>query len=97
MKRFEMTPTRCRVILALAECNMSANAASNQLFLDRSCVHYHIKRIKEITGKDPRKFFDLVDLVAMVKGEKAWTITDYAIEQSEILGPWAEQAIKGDM
>ena len=96
MKSFEMTPTRCRVILALAECDMSANAASKKLFMDSSTVVYHIRRIKAITGKDPRKFFDLVDLVAMVKGEREWTITDIVLEHSETLSPWAEKAIKGD-
>lgn len=73
-KKDEITPVRKAVILALAECNMSGNAAAKKLFLDQSCVSYHIKLIKAITGKNPRKFYDLVDLVAMVKGEKEWTI-----------------------
>ena len=70
MKANEMTPTRYAVILALADCNMSANAASQKLFIDRSTVDYHIRRIKAITGKDPRNFWDLVDLLEIYEGEK---------------------------
>lgn len=65
----KMTPTRHAVILALADCNLSANAASQKLFIDRSTVDYHIERIKAITGKDPRKFWDLVDLLGIMEGE----------------------------
>lgn len=68
-RKDEITPMRCKVILALADCNMRANAAARKLFLDHSAVLYHIKLIKKITGKDPRKFYDLVELVYMVKGE----------------------------
>lgn len=66
MAKDEITQTRKSVILALADCNMRANAAARKLFLDNSCVLYHIKIIKAITGKDPRKFYDFVDLVEMV-------------------------------
>lgn len=69
MAKDEMTRTRCKVVLALADCNMRANAAARMLHLDHSCVLYHIKIIKNITGKDARNFYDLVDLVEMVKGE----------------------------
>lgn len=65
-KKDEVTPFRQKVILAFADCNMSGNAAAKKLFIDRSCVSYHINRIKAITGKDPRNFWDLVDLVDMV-------------------------------
>lgn len=70
MAKDEMTPMRCKVVLALADCNMRANAAARKLYLDHSAVLYHVKIIKNITGKDPRNFYDLVDLVEMVKEEK---------------------------
>lgn len=93
MAKYEMTATRCDIILALADCSMRAASAARKLYIDHATVLYHMKLIKLITGKDPKKFYDLADLVAMVKGEKAWTITDFAIEQSDPLSPWAEQAI----
>ena len=78
MQADKMTPTRCNVVMALADCNMSGSAAAKHLFIDRSCVSYHIKRIKAITGKDPRIFWDLMELVDMVmngefdKKEESW-------------------------
>lgn len=68
-RKDEMTRTRCEVVLALADCNMRANAAARKLYLDHSCVNYHIKLIKAITGLDPRKFYELAELVCMVKEE----------------------------
>ena len=62
-----MTRRRCEVVLALADCNMSANAAGSMLYMDHSCVEYHIKLIKKITGLDPKNFYDLAELVCMVK------------------------------
>lgn len=70
MQANKMTPTRYEVILALADCNLSANAASKKLFMHSSTVDYHIRRIKAITGKDPRNFWDLVDLLEIYEGEK---------------------------
>lgn len=70
MAKDEITPIRRAVILALADCRMRANAAARQLYLDHSCVLYHIKIIKNITGKDARNFYDLVELVRMVKEER---------------------------
>ena len=70
MAKNEITPIRRAIILALADCRMRANAAARQLYLDHSCVLYHIKIIKAITGKDPRNFYDLVELVRLVKEEE---------------------------
>lgn len=60
-------PIRHKIILALADCSMSANAAAKKLYMDHTTVLYHIKMIKAITGKDPKNFYDLCDLVRMVK------------------------------
>lgn len=68
MARSEMTPVRCEIVLALADCSMRAAAAARQLYMDHTTVLYHIKIIKSITGKDPMNFYDLGELVAMVKG-----------------------------
>lgn len=69
MAKDEITPMRCKIILTLADCNMRANAAAKKLYMDASSVLYHIKIIKAITGKDPRKFYELLELLKMVKEE----------------------------
>ena len=66
-KKDQMTPVRCEIVLALADCAMNANAAAKQMYMSRSTVNYNIKIIKAITGKDPRNFYNLYDLVQMVK------------------------------
>lgn len=68
MPKDQMTSVRCEIILALADCSMRANAAARKLYLDHTTVLYHIKIIKAITGKDPMNFYDLFNLVQLVKG-----------------------------
>ena len=68
MAKDEMTPLRRKIILALADCSMVVSAAARKLYIDHTTVFYHMRIIKQITGKDPRNFYDLCDLVQMVKG-----------------------------
>lgn len=68
MAKDEMTPVRCDIVLAMADCSMRANAAARKLYMDHSTVLYHLKIIKAITGKDPMNFYDLGELVQMAKG-----------------------------
>ena len=70
MAKDEMTPVRCDIILALADNQMSISKAARKLFMNRASVVYHVKLIKAITGKDPLNFYDLLELVQRVKGEK---------------------------
>ena len=69
-KKDQMTPVRCEIVLALADCAMNANAAAKKIYMNHSTVQYHIKIIKAVTGKNPRNFYDLYDLVQMVKEAK---------------------------
>lgn len=69
MAKDEITPIRRAIILALADCRMRVNAAAKMLYINHTSALYHIKIIKNITGKDARNFYDLVELVRMVKGE----------------------------
>ena len=71
MAKNEITSIRREIILALADCSMRASAAAKKLYIDHTTVIYHIRAIKAITGKDPRNFYDLFDLVQMVKGDSA--------------------------
>lgn len=68
MAKDEMTPIRCDIVLALADNRMSVCNTARSLFVDRTTVLYHIGIIRHITGKNPMNFYDLYDLVKMVKG-----------------------------
>ena len=63
-----LTPIREKIILTLADSKMNMSETGRRLYLHQHSVVYNIKRIKDITGKDPLNFYDLYDLVQMVKG-----------------------------
>lgn len=64
----KMTDVRKEVILALADCNMNAAEAARKIHLSVETVFYHFRKIRELTGLDPKNFYDLAKLVMMVKG-----------------------------
>lgn len=59
-----------QVILSLCSNNMSVSAVARELHYHRNTVMYHIKQIEKETGLNPQRFYDLVDLVEMVKEGK---------------------------
>lgn len=67
MAKDELTPVRCKIILALANNSMRVSWAASELGLNHATVLYHLKWIKAITGKDPMNFYDLIDLVRMAR------------------------------
>lgn len=66
----KLSEPRQKIILALADCDMNVSEVSRALYMGRSTVEYHLKRIKQLTGKNPVKFYDLCHLVLWVKEEK---------------------------
>lgn len=62
-----MTKEQAEVIMTYARNGMDARAASKELYLTDGSVHYHIRKIREVTGKDPKDFFDLCFLVGMAQ------------------------------
>lgn len=71
MMKNELSEERCEIIISLADNNMNINKTARLLYMHRNTVEYHINRIKEITGKNPRNFYDLHRLVLMAKTERA--------------------------
>lgn len=67
MAKDELTPVRCRIILALANNSMRVSRAAQAIEMNHSTLLYHLKLIKAITGKDPMNFYDLIDLVRMAR------------------------------
>lgn len=69
-----LTETQARIVLALAENGMNVQAAAAAAHYSRSTVEYHLHRIQERTGLNPRDFYDLQKLVKMARatlGEEA--------------------------
>ena len=62
---------RCKIIIALADNKMNVSEVARQLYMHRNTVDYNLRRIKQITGKDPLNFYDLYCLVMLAKEELA--------------------------
>lgn len=60
-----MTKQQAEIIMAYAESDMNAMATGKKLFMHEATVSYHLKRIQEQMGRNPRKFFDLCYLVGI--------------------------------
>lgn len=49
-------------------CNsMNVGEVARQLFMHRNIVTYHLDKVKRQTGLDPRRFYDLVELVKIAQ------------------------------
>ena len=59
-----------KIILSLAENRINASEVARRLFMHRNTVTYHTDKVKRTTGLDPLDFYDLHELVNMIKGEE---------------------------
>ena len=50
-------------VAAYARNDMRMSKAAKELHMSRRAVEERLKRIRQETGKDPRRFFDLVALL----------------------------------
>lgn len=60
-----MNQRQAKLILAFAENNMEIKATAKQLYMSDCTVTYHLKKIREQIGWNPRKFYDLCYLVGI--------------------------------
>lgn len=65
----KMTEFEIKMIKTFAECDMSLQMAANKLYVHRNTLTYHIEKIKQQTGLDARRFYDLCELLK-VENEK---------------------------
>lgn len=64
----ELNDIEVQIIRAMTECDMKVQAVADKLHYSRQAIVYHLRRIREITGLNPRGFFDLQELLKMVGG-----------------------------
>ena len=62
-----LTQLDAEIIVAMADSGLNASQVAKRVYMCRNSVHYHIGVIKERTGKDPRNFYDLCELLPMAK------------------------------
>ena len=56
-----------QIILALADNGMKWKVAAREIDMHHNTVNYCLGKIYDNTGLDPRNFYDLHELVQMVK------------------------------
>ena len=60
-----ITESDLLVLRGYANNNMNAKQTAHNIFYSRRMVHYHLNAIKNKTGKDPKNFFQLQELLQM--------------------------------
>ncbi len=63
----KLTQTDVEILKGYAECDMNIQSTGKRLHYGHGTVSYHLKRIEQKTGLNPRRFFDLVKLLEMVE------------------------------
>ena len=62
-----MNKKDAHIVMAMANHNMNVTDVARAIFVHRSTVLYHLDKVKQQTGLDPRRFYDLVELVKMAQ------------------------------
>lgn len=62
-----MTKVDAQIIVAMADFDMKISQISRNLFMHRHTVHYHLDKVKQQTGLDARRFYDLVELLKIAQ------------------------------
>ena len=55
------------IVVAMANHNMKVTDVARAIFAHRNTVLYHLDKVKQQTGLDPRRFYDLVELVKIAQ------------------------------
>ncbi len=68
MKGFsKLTDADKEIVLAFAENNMDTSKTARSSVYHRNTIKYHLEQIQKKTKLDPRRFYDLVELVSAIK------------------------------
>ena len=62
----ELSNLEKEIIIAFAQYDMRPYRVAQNIYVCKATVTYHAKKIKEKTGLDIRKFYDLCKLIQMV-------------------------------
>lgn len=62
-----MNKEDAHIVVAMANHNMKVTDVARAIFTHRNTVLYHLNKVKQQTGLDPRRFYDLVELVKMAQ------------------------------
>lgn len=73
-----MTRLEAKIVIGLAKNGLNYSKTAKALYVCRNTVRYHVENIRESTGKDPRDFYDMIDLE-----KEARKVLGYTAKQEE--------------
>lgn len=62
-EKSKLTDAQKSILKIFAENDMNISKAAKTAILHRNTYEYHLNKIQEVTGRDPRCFYDLVELL----------------------------------
>lgn len=62
-----MTPTQAQIIVKLASNDINVAATAREMYMHRNNIDYHVRMIQRNTGKNPLKFYELLELLPMAE------------------------------
>ena len=75
---YKLSRKDIEIIFAMCEENLNCSAVVRKHYVHHNTVIYHLKRIKQNTGLDPKNFHNLIELEIMAKeiydqnDQKSW-------------------------
>lgn len=66
VRHTSLTPTDIKVIKALADFSFNCVDAGDALGMHKNTVYYYIGHIEAKTGLNPKKFYDLCELLKII-------------------------------
>ena len=70
-------------LLAYLECGLNAERAARRLFVHPNTVRYRLRRVRELTARDPHDPLDLLDLVTAIR----------LVRQQRAAGEWTRRSL----
>ena len=64
-----LTKTQREVIRLMAECNLNVTAVARVSHYHPNTIMYHLNRIQEVTGENPRTFYGEIKLLELINTE----------------------------
>jgi hypothetical protein len=62
-----LTDVQRQTLMAFVDCDTDVGQTARALFVHRNTVHYRLRQIERLTGRDVRRFSDLLELVIGVR------------------------------
>jgi sugar diacid utilization regulator len=66
----KFTDTEKKIILEMCENNLHVHSVARACHLTPNTIYANLEKIKEKTGLNPRVFYDLVELMDMVREDQ---------------------------